>query len=348
MNNRSRQSLTQVVLVAVCGLGLGASAVLLLKPASVPDSLAAVSDSTSTPITLEPFVDTRSVELTLGASQSADLTVPTAGVITSSSCAAGLVVKSGEVPLTVSGAKVLALHLSIPPYRVFEFGVKGIDVVALQTELTRIGYDAGSSGVYDTRTFRAIVALQKAAEVPVSEGSFSPSDFMWLPEPEITLAKCALKVGAHGEAGTVFASSQTRVTAAKISKMPSSLIPGERTVTVGNVIAAVDANGQVINAEDVAKIVATPEAVGTIATLNTAAVSPLSAQFSLVTPKQAASVPGSAVQTNTAKTCVFDAATQTPIPVIVLASSLGRSTIEFTDKPPTAVISSPDRSLSCR
>lgn len=342
MNNRSRQSLTQVVLVAVCGLGLGASAVLLLKPASVPDSLAAVSDSTSTPITLEPFVDTRSVELTLGASQSADLTVPTAGVITSSSCAAGLVVKSGEVPFTVSGTKMLALYLSTPPYRVFEFGVKGIDVVALQTELTRIGYDAGSSGVYDTRTFRAIVALQKAAEVPVSEGSFSPSDFMWLPEPEITLAKCALKVGAHVEAGTVFASSQTRVTAAKISKMPSSLIPGERTVTVGNVIAAVDANGQVINAEDVAKIVAAPEAVGTIA-----AVSPLSAQFSLVTPKQAASVPGSAVQTNTAKTCVFDAATQTPIPVIVLASSLGRSTIEFTDKPPTAVISSPGRSLSC-
>ncbi|CAN5308584.1 hypothetical protein BH09ACT6_BH09ACT6_22520 [soil metagenome] len=347
MGSNSR-SVTQTVLALCLGIGVGAFSALALQPVPIPSVLEPSAAPLFAPVTLEPFLDVRKVSLSFTTQVAPDISIPVAGVLTGTACVKGAVLESGTAPVEVSGEKILALHLSVPPWRDLGYGVRGPDVAALQAELTRIGYDSGSSGRWDHSTALALEKLENSVGVDVGDGDLPVARLVWLPSVRVAVSECAAKLGSQVQAGSALATVQPSVVTARVTTMPADLTPGARVVAVGSASATVDSNGTISSAEGLAAIVDAPEAAATIASIGGASPAALNADLRLADPLQAANVPGSAVRATGETACVFDVGNASSTPVTVLASSLGNATIVFAGEVvPKAVQTEPDQREKC-
>ncbi|WP_166790047.1 peptidoglycan-binding domain-containing protein [Cryobacterium sp. Sr3] len=301
---------------------------MALQPLSTPPDLRAGVAPSSAPIALEPFLDARKVTIELKVQPAPDISIPATGVITQISCSKGGRLDSGSAPIEISGQRILALHLSTPMWRDFDYGTRGPDVAALQEELTRIGYDSGTSGRWDKSTSDAVNRLEQAMGIDGGDGGLPMTRVMWLPTIQVAVAGCPATLGSQVQAGSAFAAVPDVVISGRVD-LPSDMTPGARIITVGSTTATLDSSGTIADVDGLASIAATPEASAVIASLNGPAQTSLSAELRLAAPISAANVPGGAIRTTGEVKCVFDANSSAAVPIAVLASSLGNATITF-------------------
>jgi hypothetical protein len=346
---RASTSVTQWVLVAVLGLGVGIGGTLALLPPRAPASLGNTSARATFPITLQADNDAQPVQLSLISQAVAKVISPVQGVITQTSCEPGVLVTSGSAPFSISGIPILVLSTSVPPWRNFTPRLRGADVAAVQAELVRLGYAAGGSGVWDSRTEVATEALQRHLGIPSHGGSLLLTDFSWQAATSLKIISCQALLGEQVEPGSPIFIPAASVTSARVTNLPSGVLPGDREVQVGNLNMPVSADGVISDTASVAKLLASPNAVAAVASLSSSDPSKISGQYVLADPPQAAQVPAASVlATNDRTSCVFEVSGKS-LSVQILGSTLGRTTIEFEDgKAPTTILLNAPTGGTCK
>lgn len=344
---RSRGSVPQLIAALLVSAATVTLTVVALQPAAAPNELRDVASPKTAQVIVEDFVDSRSVSVDFSSTPPPDVTSPRDGVITGTTCAAGGAIASGTVPLEISGERILALYLSVPPWRTFDDDADGPDVASLQAELARLGYPTSNSGYWDSATLSALNDLQEAQAVEPSDATLSLSDFLWLPAPSVAVLNCPAVFGSKIQPGATFATLRPTITGAKLEAIPEALVPGARVLKVGDVTVAVDPSGAVLDPQQVVALANAPEAAATIQTLNSEAPTPLNATFTLASAISAASIPAAAVKSTEAGSCVFDAESGAPQPVSVLSSSLGQTIVQFAGNPPLEVATRLTGKQSC-
>jgi peptidoglycan hydrolase-like protein with peptidoglycan-binding domain len=336
---------TLVTFGAVLALAAAAAgfAGFAMGAARTPDALAPASAPATFPVVLEAFADARQVTIVPTLAPVASITARRGGIVTRSTCAAGRPIASGTAPWSIDGTPVLALATAEPLYRDLKADLKGNDVTALQRELSRLGYAVHADGVYGTATERAVSELRRARGL--GKGTdLALGDVTWLSAPQLTMASCAA-VGSEITPGGTLGQTRPALLAAQVQPLPQHLVPGTRTLTVGELTIAVDATGAIGQA-DLPAFGALPLTATAVEALGQGVQVPLSGTLALADPLTTATVPASAIIASGAQTCVSSGGST--LRVEVVASQLGQSIVSFgSAAPPAAVDTQPDAALTC-
>lgn len=344
--SRRRRSVTAFVLVAMACLGAGAAVGILAARSGAPTGLADPPAAATIGIALRSFDDSRSVQLTLRQEPGAPLSTQRQGVVTASSCSVGGTIKSGEIPWSVAGVGLLALHTTVPFYRNMKVGDAGPDVTGLKGELHRLDSSATASGGMSQADLAAMNRLLLAGGSSPFGSEVTIDRTIWLPQQTVRIASCAGAIGAT--VSGALATTAPTVTGAALDQPPSGLLEGKRVLMVdGNIFNLDGTAPQIENPDALAKLLVTSTGAAAAATVNSNTPVPLQASYALASPIQAATVPASAVLGAAGATCIIDAAGATH-PVRVVDSQLGRSIVQFKAGPvPTAVTVSPGQDAQC-
>jgi peptidoglycan hydrolase-like protein with peptidoglycan-binding domain len=240
---RIRQ-LSLTVLVCLTTAAAGAGLGVVVGHGSAPALLDTAQETRSAPVTVQEFVDERTVPVELVVSDGADLSTAAEGRVTESRATAGTAIESGSLVLRVDETPVVALHTEVPLYRDLGPGDKGRDVEALQSELRRLGYPTGSGTTYGRQTVAAVKALLTAAGVTKPDGRLRLAEVLWIPTasvvPDTWTAGAGVLLDETGTVGTLAgALTAVRMTA------PSGLAPGARDLTLFGATATVGDDGTV-------------------------------------------------------------------------------------------------------
>jgi peptidoglycan hydrolase-like protein with peptidoglycan-binding domain len=327
-----RTLVTGVVVAAVL-LAAGAAAALMLSREPVPAELQPGISPTSAATGTQRFTDERGVEATFAVSAPTSITVRTAGTVTGWRCAPGRPLRSGEAALRVDEKPVLLLHTGVPPYRDLGRGDEGRDVRALQRELARLGYRAGTGGDFDRRTALAVKRLERAAGLTDPDGVLALSETAWLPSPTVIPTSCDARLGTTLTAGSAIAKLRGRLGAVQVKSMPDGLVAGPRTISLYGVTGPLAGDGTATEAAFLAAVAATPEfRAGATA----GSSDPASATIALRKPLDTVKVPPAAVfDLSATRGCIQSGSRVQP--VVVVGSALGASLVTLTGPPPASV-----------
>ncbi|GEL95974.1 hypothetical protein CCO02nite_26320 [Cellulomonas composti] len=321
--------------MAGTALGVVVVAGIAWAPSAVPGSLAAGPAVTAAPVTYEDYDDARETPFTFVTSPSEDVELRRAGTVTSVDCAAGGTLTSGDVPVTVDAAPVVALHTEYPVWRDLAPGDSGPDVAAVQAELVRLGYDAGTSAVVDVTTSAAVHEFLTDRGAPASDAALTRDTVVWLPEPSLVVTRCALEVADVVEAGDTLLTTGGVLVALEPAVLVDGLAPGARTARFDDVAAPVDEDGRVTDAAFLAAVSSSPEYAFAANQQDT--VPELAFTTALTTPLRAAAVPAGALfGIDGSSACL--ASDGVPRRVTIVSSSLGSTFVTFDDgAAPTSV-----------
>lgn len=343
-----------VLLVALVCVAAAAAIALLLSWKPGPDSLSPVrADPGTITITRQPYDDSRDVELVVTQGPAAKLLATSAGIVTWSICRPGAVVTSGKPVATIGDRRVVPLATAVPPYRAISVGTSGDDVAALRTELARLGaIPAGAPPLAPAdaaliTAARLLAGLGVTSAATPAAATLPPGTFAWAPSATATVATCDVSVGSTVSAGAPLFTLSPPVTELAVTASPADAIPGPRVLTVAPVTVEVT-DGRITSAEDLARLVATP---AWAAYEQTAGKVPIRGQWKLKTPISVASLPAASLVTSGAGNAASDracvSASGRPVPVTIVASSLGRTLVTFTGTWPDAVDTTPAEALRC-
>ncbi|WP_017571341.1 peptidoglycan-binding domain-containing protein [Nocardiopsis halotolerans] len=279
------------LLSALLLLAAGGTAGFLLRPPDPPAGLAAATEVDSAPVLHEPFDDARSVKVGLTVSPTLDLAFGGSGRVTSSECATGATLASGEEAARVDDRPVLALATSMPLYRDLRRGLRGGDVRSLQTELDRLGHPVTVDGVFGWQTHRAVRELKREAGVDDPSGVLTLEELIWTPSSEVVFEECLALPGSDVSAGGAFASVPGVLEAARLTSVPELDVPGDRLLTVAGVTGPVDSEGLAEDPGFLRELADTPEARAAVAGES----EPLTGSVALAEPVDAARVPPGAL-----------------------------------------------------
>lgn len=233
--------LTPLILTGLGMLSAGVLAGALIIPTPTPDGLAAATGPDTVTASHQQFADERTVEASFETSAEQSITTRAAGTVSESLCKPGRTVESGTRILSVDGRPVIALHTDTPLYREIGTGATGSDVLALQQELARLGYNAEGNGTYGWRTAAGVRQLLSQAGETNPEGRIGPADVAWLPQTNVTPTQCTANLNASLTEGSEIIKTGGQLTAVTFP-MPSDLRDGKRTFTLFGVKASLDAN----------------------------------------------------------------------------------------------------------
>jgi len=164
-------ALRTVGLIAAVGVGIGAGAVLAVIPAPTPENLVSTAGSGSVNVVERAFTDPRVVQVVAKAEESLKATSAASGTLRAYDCRPGVPLRSGEPVLVADDRPVIVLHLSRPPWRDLAAGTHGDDVLELQTELSRLGYNVAQDGRFGRLVEVAVEDLwRRAGAGPHGEG----------------------------------------------------------------------------------------------------------------------------------------------------------------------------------
>ncbi|MFT4050989.1 MAG: peptidoglycan-binding domain-containing protein [Microbacterium sp.] len=322
MNARRLIGITS--LVAAVFAAAGATAAIVLRPVAVPDDLQAAPAVTSAAVTEQAFTDERTVQVRLTVGKAQSITSTATGTITQTFCQAGTTITSGTSLLYVDDAPVIALYTSTPLYRDLAAGDTGSDVRALQEELARLGYDVTSDGYYGWGTREAVRALEEAAGQTKPDGLLTLAEAAWLPQTDIVPDSCEAAVGQAFSGGSPLATISGVLCAVTIPSLPTSLVAGERTITLYGATIAMPADTTTItDAEFLAQVASSQDYA---AWLLSADQQNPNAKIALVQPIQVVKVPPAAVFALDGTTGCVQAGDQA-LPITVVGSGLGASLI---------------------
>ncbi|SEI15546.1 MULTISPECIES: hypothetical protein [unclassified Leifsonia] len=327
----------------VLALVVGAAAVFLaIVPDDLPASVRPSPAPTDVALSTNPYTDDRAVEVQLSQSVQYELLAARDGRVTGIDCSTEGQLVSGSSFYSLNGTPVVTLATTIPLWRDLKPGDRGADVVALQQELVRLGYNVTVDGGMGRET---LVAANKLGSGEPSEGSepgVPVSHFTWIPASAVYLHGCNSKLGDNVAAGTKIATVTVQPRTLQVINMPTDLVPGKRKLEFGTGQLDVDGGGK-------SAPLAQSQLSSVKAETATADSNPSwSATLKLSEPIDASVVPPSAVvMLNGSRGCVSDRRQSFAIEVI--GSQLGQTFVRFVrSSPPTRVLLNPNASKSCQ
>jgi len=313
-------------LVLVAG---GAVVGLSLARESLPVSLAAGLAVTSAPVTYETFDDQRQLPFTVESGAIDAVLIANSGTVTSVACEVGGSLASGDVPLSIDSSPVAALYTSYPLWRDLRSGDKGADVAAVQSELVRLGYAAGSSGVMDWTTRTALKAFFVDRDYTKPDGSLSRAAIVWMPSPQLTMSECPLGLADAVNVGDTVVATGGGLVALRPALETQGLAPGARTLSFGELSAPVGEDGAVTDLAFLAAVAASPDYARAVQAAEGAAPQ-VTLGSALTTPLDAAVVPAGALfRVSGTSGCISSKGDG--LPVTVVSSRLGSTYVVIDD-----------------
>ena len=273
----------------------GAVVGLWLAPEPAPVSLAPATEVTSAPVTYESFDDARQLPFALVSGESDVVVLAEAGTVTSLNCDVGGSLASGDVPMSIDSNPVATLYTSYPLWRDLRSGDKGPDVAAVQSELGRLGYGAGSSGVMDRTTTKALKSFFADRGYIRPNGSLSRSAILRLPSQEVVVSECPLKLGDAVNPGDAVVKTGGGLIALRPALANEGLAPGARTVSFGQSSALQGGDGLVTDPAFLAVIAASPDYAVAVIQAAAGTAPQLTLATALATPLDTAVVPAGAL-----------------------------------------------------
>lgn len=343
-----KQRVGIVVLASALSLALGVSIGVLIPRIPPPDSIAAPLRVTSFTTSSEDFFDTRQVEIVVSQEDDRGLAVVMGGVLTQALCTVGVPVTSGSSNFAVNGVSLLNLATSFPLWRSLGVGDQGVDVSAVQNELTRLGFSVEVNGVLGWSTINAFnEAVSAASGSMVLSDQIDPNMIVWLPSPSVTPASCPHRVGDQVGAGQQLATLPPVLASVGIKALPAGLVAGDRTIMIDGIALPVDRQGNVVDV-DAAQALTQTDSFRRFQADPKGVV--LAGQLQLATPIKVVRVPPSAifeVDANTGEACI--SAAGKPTRGSLVGSELGYTLMSFpVSEHVTTVDLWPLSSLTCR
>lgn len=324
-------------------LFMGGSVVGLgLAPEPSPASLTAGPKVYSVPVTYMTFDDARQTSFTLVTGASDDVSLTRAGTVTSLACKVGGTVASGDVPLSIDSIPVVALHTSYPLWRDLLPGDEGLDVGAVQSELSRLGYRSGKSAVMDRATIKALIAFFTDRGYARPDGSLLRTAFLWLPSSEVVVGSCPLKIADVVQAGDTFVKSGGGLVALHPALPTEGIALGARVVSLGQSSGPVGADGVVTDPAFLAVVAASPEYAFAASQSEKGTAPQLALTSALATPLNTAGVPAGALyRVSETSGCISSGGVGRPVTIV--SSMLGSTyvTIDDGSTPTTVDLQSP-------
>lgn len=322
--------LTPLILTGLSMLAVGVLAASLLLPTPTPDGLAAAVSPDTTTASRQAFADERTVEASFETSPERSVTSRATGTVSETLCEPGHTVESGSRLLSVDGRPIIALHTGTPLYREIGAGDTGPDVLALQQELARLGYNAEGSGVYGWRTASGVNQLLKHVGELNPDGRIGPADVAWIPESAITPTQCVAGLNSSLGDGAEIMKTGGQLTAVTFPA-PANLREGKRTFTLFGVTTglAKDGIGKTdVRITDQKFLDQVRSSDGYKTTLADQGGKKPTATLALEQPVDAIKVPPSAITgQNGTRACVSPDGKRA-IPVTVIGSALGATLIQ--------------------
>jgi hypothetical protein len=130
-----------------------------------------------------------------------------------------------------NGEKLLNLYSGVPLWPDLEIGIEGDDVVALNEELRRLGYETSGDDMFRRGDLNSFRALLNAAGMKADVESVQASSIVWLPSPKIMISRCEAGLGSRVAVDDTFVSSQSGVSAKVLADISSESAP--RNLQVG-------------------------------------------------------------------------------------------------------------------
>lgn len=328
-----------LVLVGVLGLGVGALAVALFRwPPADQGVLSAPAAEQWVAAEAAPFDDERIVELQARWEPPKQILAPGwSGLVTSSYCAPGVTISSGDPIIDLDGMARVGLATSVPLFRPLTSGVSGPDVTALQAELKNLGYLSDLTGVVDDLTLRAWDELVRSSDAELSV--IDPNSVVWLPTPTFVVGSCSVTVGTIAVPGASLAESAPRLASVEVVGLgPASSHEG-RVVRLGEAESPVPVDGSLRSGE-VFELV---EASGLEGSSDS-----IQASLRLDVPLNALKVPAAAIVTDVdGQSCVITGSERTHAEVKVVGSRLGLAFVVGELAEGDAVLATPPNGARC-
>ncbi|MCH9276723.1 peptidoglycan-binding protein [Bifidobacterium amazonense] len=322
--------LTPLILTGLSMLSIGAITTALIIPTPTPDGLAAATSPDTVTASHQQFTDERTVEASFETSAEQSITTRATGTVSEILCKPGQTVESGSRILSVDGKPVIALHTDTPLYREIGTGDTGPDVLALQQELARLGYNAEGNGTYGWRTTDGVKQLLSQAGETNPDGRIGPADVAWLPQTGVTPTQCTAGLNASLTDGSEIMKTGGQLTAVTFPA-PADLRDGKRTFTLFGVMTSLVAgNDGKIDARitDRTFLDRIQVSDGYKTTLADQGGKKPTATLALEQPIDAIKVPPSAITgQNGTHACVSPDGKQA-VPVTVIGSALGATLIQ--------------------
>lgn len=236
-NNR-RTAVTWTLLAAAVSACIAVGACALWLPDRSPQLLSAAQETTSAAVSVQEYSGSQQVTLVPTVSAEQDLIGNASGTVTDDWSTGGLT--SGKGAYRVNDRSVVALNTAIPLYRDLNTGDKGDDVLALNNELNRLGYNSvPDSNVYWWATSDGWRQLM-ADNGNTSDGSLQLADTIWIPQASVSVDAWTATKGSTVGNGTPVGKIPGTLTKLSIKNgTPSS---EERTISTLGVTGTLPAN----------------------------------------------------------------------------------------------------------
>ncbi|AIZ15182.1 peptidoglycan-binding protein [Bifidobacterium catenulatum] len=234
--------LTPLILTGLGMLSAGVLATALIIPTPTPDGLASPTSPDTVTASRQQFADERTVEASFETIAEQPITSRAAGTVSETLCTPGQTFESGTRLLSVDGRPIIALHTDTPLYREIGTGDSGPDVLALQQELARLGYNAEGNGTYGWRTADGVRQLFSRAGKTNPDGRIGPADVAWLPQTSATPTQCTAGLNMSLADGAEIMKTGGQLIAVTFPT-PANLSEGKRTFTLFGVKTSLDADG---------------------------------------------------------------------------------------------------------
>lgn len=328
-------------LTALIAFALGA---LLFAP-HTPAQLDTAQTGGSAPVKEQVLDDSRTVELDVATAPAQPVRFVGTGTLTSLTCPQDGLLRSGTPVMKVDGSNIVPLATSSPLWRELSAGMNGDDIRALQTELRRLGYSVSADGRLGNATLRATAQLLglKGSEA-AAYSTISPSSFLWISAPAVTVTSCSLAVGTPLETGAEIFTTDVTIKSARVKNAPNDAVPGARKLVVDGTDIALDGDGNVAGEEALAALATSDTYRQWVGDKEGA----LRVRYVLAEATQAQAISPAAVYGLKGKEgCVQSEGKARKVEIV--SSELGKTLVVFSDgKPaPTTVDLNPDVSKTC-
>lgn len=190
------------------------------------------------PASVQEYAGTQQVTVVPTISSDRDLFGNASGLVTADWSGNGLT--SGKGAYQVNDRTVVALNTATPLYRDLKTGDIGGDVLALNNELSLLGYNSvPGSDTYWRATSDGWKQLM-ADNGNTSDGSLSVADTLWIPEHEVAVDEWSATAGSMVTGGTAIGKIPGSLTKLTIKNGTASA--QDRTLTIFGITGTLPAN----------------------------------------------------------------------------------------------------------
>lgn len=231
-------AVTWTLLAAVTAACIAVGSCALWLPDRTPTLLSSVGEKAVAPASVQEYAGMQQVTVVPTISSDRDLSGNASGMVTADWSGNGLI--SGKGAYQVNDRMVVALNTATPLYRDLKTGDIGGDVLALNNELSLLGYNSvPGSDTYWRATSDGWKQLM-ADNGNTSDGSLSLADTLWIPEHEVAVDEWNATAGSMVTGGTAIGKIPGSLTKLTIKNGTASA--QDRTLTIFGITGTLPAN----------------------------------------------------------------------------------------------------------